>query len=112
MPEHLLGEQLGKEGLRLLRLVAESEYEGRQFIVDLHIRVQSLVQIPNKLSSIWSVHAQALGNLVEDDQLSIMLVDLLTRLRLFLLSSRFSGGFTKARTYHRLLVDTRRGQGT
>ena len=95
----------------MLGLIAEGEHERRQFIFDLHICMQRLVEIADKLCSIWSVHPQALGNLVEDDQFAVFLLNLLTRLGLFLLSSRFSGGLTKARTHDGLLVYSCRSRG-
>ena len=106
MAQHFRREEFVEERLRLLGLVAEGENKRRQLVLDLHVRVQRLVKIANEGGSIWSVHAQALGKLVEDDELAFM-PRLLRCLWLFLLKRRrFSGRLAEARSNDGLFVNT------
>ena len=104
--QHFRREEFVEERLRLLGLVAEGENKRRQLVLDLHVRVQRLVKIANEGGSIWSVHAQALGKLVKDDELAFM-PRLLRCLGLFLLKRRrFSGRLAEARSNDGLFVNT------
>ena len=118
--QHFRREEFVEERLRLLGLVTEGENERRQLVLDLHVRMQRLVKIANEGGSIWSVHAQALGKLVEDDELAFMpwilyprnfkfkfVPRLLRCLGLFLLKRRrFSGRLAEARSNDGLFVNT------